>query len=129
MFATEPFPRRLIPAPCYADFGYEYFRQLPDGRLLAGGGRRAALEAERTHDERPSEPVQSAIERFFYSCYPEARAARITHRWAGIMGFTADEWPLIGPAPEAPPTVLVCAGYHGHGMGLAAQAVSSLLPR
>jgi glycine/D-amino acid oxidase-like deaminating enzyme len=29
MFATEPCPERILPAPVYADFGFEYFRQLP----------------------------------------------------------------------------------------------------
>lgn len=121
MFATEPCPRRLLPAPVYADFGFEYFRQLPDGRLLVGGGRRAALDAEMSYAETPTAAVQEAAERFFFNCFPEARALKITHRWAGIMGFSGDELPSIGPVPGSA-NVYAAAGYHGHGMGLAVAA-------
>ncbi|HEX7896371.1 MAG TPA: FAD-binding oxidoreductase [Planctomycetota bacterium] len=131
MLATEPFPRRILPAPVYADFGFEYFRQLPDGRLLVGGGRRAALDAELTYAEKPSEPVQAAIETFFFNCFPEARPLKITHRWAGIMGFSCDELPSIGPVPGAV-NVYAAAGYHGHGLGFAvaaAQAVAEMMTK
>jgi gamma-glutamylputrescine oxidase len=131
MLATEPCPRRILPAPVYADFGFEYFRQLPDGRLLVGGGRRAALDAELTYAERPTPPVQSAIEAFFFSCFPEARELKITHRWAGIMGFSCDEMPSVGPIPGSV-NVYAAAGYHGHGLGFAvaaAQAVAEMMTR
>ena len=129
MFATEPCSRRLIPAPVYADFGFEYFRQLPDGRILAGGGRRSALEAELTYVEKPTERVQAAIDSFLHSCIPGTESLRITHRWAGIMGFSCDELPNIGPVPGSV-NVYAAAGYHGHGMGfavVAAKAVSEMM--
>jgi gamma-glutamylputrescine oxidase len=131
MLATEPFPRRILPTPVYADFGFEYFRQLPDGRLLVGGGRRAALDAELTYAERPTEPVQQAIESFFFTCFPEARGLKITHRWAGLMGFSCDELPSIGPVPGSV-NVYAAAGYHGHGFGFAvaaAEAVAEMMTR
>jgi gamma-glutamylputrescine oxidase len=37
MVATEPLPERLVECPVYARWGFEYFQQPPDGRLLAGG--------------------------------------------------------------------------------------------
>ncbi|HYE98038.1 MAG TPA: FAD-dependent oxidoreductase [Planctomycetota bacterium] len=129
MLATAPLSRRLIPCPVYADFGFEYVRQLPDGRIVAGGGRRAALDAELTYAEKPTEPVQAAIERFLYSAFPEARDVPITHRWGGIMGFSCDELPAIGVVPSQV-NVYVAAGYHGHGLGLAvaaAHAVSQMM--
>ena len=129
MLATAPLPRRLIPCPVYADFGFEYVRQLPDGRIVAGGGRRAALDAELTYAEKPTEPVQAAIERFLYSAFPEVRDVPITHRWGGIMGFSCDELPAIGVVPSQV-NVYVAAGYHGHGLGLAvaaAHAVSQMM--
>ncbi len=125
MFATEPCPRRVIPAPVYADFGFEYFRQLPDGRILAGGGRRAALDAELTYAEKPSDPVQGAIERFLHSCFPGTESLAVTHRWGGIMGFSCDEIPNVGPVPGQV-NVYAAAGYHGHGMGFAAMAAKSV---
>jgi gamma-glutamylputrescine oxidase len=125
MLATSPFPRRLLPVPAYADFGFEYFRQLPDGRLLVGGGRRAALNEEFTSVEEPSAKVQEAIETFFFTCFPEARELSITHRWAGLMGFSCDEMPSIGPVPGSV-NVYAAAGYHGHGMGLAVAAARAV---
>jgi glycine/D-amino acid oxidase-like deaminating enzyme len=121
MLATEPCPERLIPAPLYADIGYEYCRQLPDGRILAGGGRRADVDRELTYAEKPSDPVQGAIERFLHEHFPAARGLRITHRWGGIMGFSCDELPSIGPVPGAV-NLYAAAGYHGHGMGFAVMA-------
>lgn len=129
MIATEPSPERLIPAPVYADFGFEYFRQLPDGRILAGGGRRASLDTELTFADRPSEPVQGAIETFLHACFPGTQDLAITHRWAGIMGFSCDELPSIGPVPGSV-NVYAAAGFHGHGLGyavIAGKAVSEMM--
>lgn len=129
MLATEPCAERLIPAPVYADFGFEYVRQLADGRILAGGGRRASLDTELTHAEKPSDKVQGAIETFLHTHFPETARLRITHRWAGIMGFSCDELPSIGPVPGTVNTY-AAAGYHGHGLGfavIAAKAVSEMI--
>jgi glycine/D-amino acid oxidase-like deaminating enzyme len=129
MFATAPCPERILPAPVYADFGFEYFRQLPNGRILAGGGRRAALDAEISLLDRPTEKVQGAIETFLHSCFPATRGLAVTHRWAGIMGFSCDELPNVGPVPGSV-NVYVAAGYHGHGLGyaiIAAKAVSQMM--
>jgi glycine/D-amino acid oxidase-like deaminating enzyme len=46
---------------------------------------------------------------------------RVTHRWAGIWGTTADELPLVGPVPGQD-GVWAALGYSGHGnvLGFAA---------
>jgi glycine/D-amino acid oxidase-like deaminating enzyme len=129
MLATAPCPQRILPAPVYADFGFEYFRQLPDGRVLAGGGRRASLDTELTFADRPTEKVQEAIESFLHSCFPATRGLAVTHRWAGIMGFSCDELPNVGPVPGSV-NVYAAAGYHGHGLGyaiIAGKAVSEMM--
>jgi len=129
MFATAPCPERILPAPVYADFGFEYFRQLPDGRILAGGGRRASLDTELTYNDRPTDKVQGAIESFLHSCFPATRGLAVTHRWAGIMGFSCDELPNIGPIPGSV-NVYAAAGYHGHGLGyaiIAGKAISEMM--
>ncbi|KAI5362567.1 Putative FAD dependent oxidoreductase, FAD/NAD(P)-binding domain superfamily [Septoria linicola] len=43
---------------------------------------------------------------------PEMRA---THMWSGIMGFSRDDLPWIGPVPSTPHTY-ISGGYTGHGM-------------
>ena len=51
--------------------------------------------------------------------------APVTHRWAGIMGFSRDGLPLVGPVPGTPGAV-VGAGFTGHGFGFAYAAGTAL---
>ena len=90
-----------------------YYRPTPDGRVLAGGGRLEHLEAEYTDHERTSEAVQAEPDRFLREQLGLAGAA-MTHRWAGIMGFSADLLPLAGPVPGRP-GLHVAGGYSGVG--------------
>lgn len=112
---TEPLPELRWPRPHYARHGFDYWQQLPDRRLVLGGRRDAALNAEWTDAEALSEPVQRALEDFLRELAP---GARITHRWAGIWGTTEDRLPFVGRLDDR---VWVSAGYSGHGnvLGLA----------
>ena len=38
------------------------------------------------------------------------------NEWSGIMGFSRDERPFVGPVPDVPPGLFIAAGYTGHGM-------------
>lgn len=116
IFTTAPYPKRLLSEVVYANEGYEYFRQLPDGRFLFGGGRRAFATTEVGTDETPTENVQDALERFRNHHFPELTGLPITHRWAGVMGFTPDGLPLLGTLPDQPQIAFSIA-CHGHGMG------------
>jgi gamma-glutamylputrescine oxidase len=122
MLATAPESGRLVERPTYCDRGFRYWRQLPDGRLLAGGFRHHALEEEVGYDAVPTARVQALLDQ-------EVRRlgarAPVTHRWAGIMGFTEDELPLVGPVPGHQ-GVYVCGGYSGHGMSFAFQCARQL---
>jgi gamma-glutamylputrescine oxidase len=115
---TEPLDEQLFPCPHYARHGFDYWQQLPDGRLLAGGRRDAVLETENTTAEETTDEIQVAIEGLVRELV--ARLPQITHRWAGIFGTTADLLPLVGRLPGRD-RVWVAAGYSGHGnvMGLA----------
>lgn len=112
VLATEPLPERLFPCPIYARWGYDYFQQLPDRRLVIGGHRDTDLEAELTREERPTEQIQRRIEGLLRELV--GRRPRVTHRWAGLMGYTQDLLPLVGPLPGYQ-GVWVSAGYSGHG--------------
>ena len=49
----------------------------------------------------------------------------VTHRWAGIMGFTEDGLPIVG-AVAGRPNLYVCGGYSGNGMSYAFQCARRL---
>lgn len=116
---TEPLDARVLPEVVYANEGFDYFRQLPCGRLLLGGRRHLHLEDEHTDDEAPSGAVQASLHAYIDAHLPFARGARIGARWAGTMGFTEDRLPLLGPLPGAEARAFLVAGFSGHGMSLA----------
>ena len=41
-------------------------------------------------------------------------AAKVTHRWAGVVGFSDDLLPYVGEVPERR-DLYVAGGYSGHG--------------
>ena len=116
IFCTEPLGVKLLSHLCYGDYGYEYFRQLPDGRLLMGGWRHHFREVEVGYEDRTTPDVQGGLEAFLERYFPEVKGARITHRWSGTMGFSADGIPLVGRLPDMP-DVYFAVGFTGHGLG------------
>ena len=116
--ATEPLPELLYGRPHYARQGFDYWQQLPDGRLVAGGRRDVALETEFTPEEGTTRPVQVALEALVTDLV--GRLPAITHRWSGIFGMSPDDLPIVGQVPDRP-GVWVARGYSGHGnvLGLA----------
>lgn len=113
--ATAPLRDRLFERPHYARDGYDYWQQLPDGRLVVGGWRDADLDAESTSVEATTPAIQSRIERFLREVV--GTVPEITHRWAGIFGVTDDRLPLAGPWPGREGVWVAC-GYSGHGNAL-----------
>jgi glycine/D-amino acid oxidase-like deaminating enzyme len=113
VLVTEPLAAQLFPGPHYARHGYDYWQQLPDGRLVLGGRRDAALDAEWTAAEAVTEPVQTALEDELRRLL-RGSSPRIEQRWSGIWGTTADSLPLAGRLPGRD-GVWVAAGYSGHG--------------
>jgi gamma-glutamylputrescine oxidase len=116
--ATEPLAERLYERPHYARHGFDYWQQLPDGRLVIGGRRDTDLAGETTAEEATTPEVQAALETLIRELVGQLPA--ITHRWSGIFGTTPDDLPLVGPVP-AHEGVWVSRGYSGHGnvLGLA----------
>ena len=113
MLATAPLPDTVISLPTHSDHGFVYARPTLDGRLAIGGCRPADLEAEYTGVARPTRRVQRALDRFVAERMGLAGVA-VTHRWAGIMGFSADLLPLAGEVPGRP-HLYVSGGYSGVG--------------
>jgi gamma-glutamylputrescine oxidase len=110
MLATAPLRERRWPRPVYFRAGYEYWQQLPDGRLALGGFRDLGGTEEETRSGETSAAVQQALENFLRENL--SVAAPITHRWAGSVGYTSDGLPFLG---EVRPGVWACGGYNGTG--------------
>lgn len=128
MLVTAPVSVSVCACPCYAEEGYQYWRQLPDNRLVVGGWRNTSIATEDVLDETPAEPVQGHLETFVRSTLGIADAV-VTDRWAGVMAFSPDGLPLVGRLPGRE-RCLVAGAYTGHGNGYAivcAQALASLI--
>ncbi|MFN8476113.1 MAG: FAD-dependent oxidoreductase [Anaerolineae bacterium] len=114
MRATAPLAQRVFPGAWSANDGGEYWQQTADGAWVLGGMRRVAADADRPYTENHLRPeIQSALDDFVAQYFPDLAPAPVAYRWAGIMGFTPDSSPLIGPLS---PGIWVAAGCTGHGM-------------
>jgi glycine/D-amino acid oxidase-like deaminating enzyme len=118
VLVTEPLGRELFACPHYARHGFDYWQQLPNGRLVIGGQRDASLETEWTAVEETTKPIQERIEALAGELVGELPP--VSHRWAGVFGSSPDGRPFVGRVPGEE-RVWVAAGYSGHGnvLGLA----------
>ena len=112
VIVSEPIDRVLYDKPHYARQGFDYWQQLPDGRVLLGGFRDVSILDELTDVEVTTPRIQESLERFLGELIGET--PRISHRWAGIFGLTQDLLPLVGRVPGRE-GLWVAAGYSGHG--------------
>ncbi len=113
VLATEALRARLYERPHYARGGYDYWQQLPDGRLVIGGNRDASLSTEETDVEETTSPIQDRLDAHVEQLV--GYRPRVTDRWAGIWGTTPDLMPLVGEVRDG---VWVAGGYSGHGNAL-----------
>ena len=112
MVATEPLPERVVDRLVYARWGYEYFQQRPDGRIMAGGFGDLDGDASYT-DRADGDPrIWDRIERWLRE--EIGVDARVTHRWTGTVGYSEERRPFAGPVPERP-GLWVAGGYSGTG--------------
>jgi glycine/D-amino acid oxidase-like deaminating enzyme len=118
VLVTEPLPVQRYPRPHYARGGWDYWQQLPDGRLVLGGQRDAALTEESTDVDAVTPTVQGRLEELLGALL--GRRPRVDGRWSGMWGTTPDLLPLVGRVPGRD-GVWVAGGYSGHGnvLGLA----------
>jgi gamma-glutamylputrescine oxidase len=117
MLATAPVEPGRIPCPVYDNWGYEYWQQLPDGRVALGGGRGVHGDGEWGREAEPGADVQALLDRLL-----RKRAgieAPVTHRWAGVIAYTEDRLPLF---EEVRPGVLAVGAHSGHGNVLGSAA-------
>ena len=117
VLVTEPLPNVALPGTFHYDHGYAYFRQLPDHRVLLGGGRNLDFVAEETTAPGLTEPVQRYLENLLHDVIIPGQRPRIDYRWSGVMGFG----PALAPIIDwVRPGVLAAVRCNGMGVALGA---------
>ena len=117
VLVTEPLPAVALPGTFHYDKGYAYFRQLPDHRVLLGGGRNLDFGAEATTAPGLTERVQRYLEALLHDVVLPGQRPRIDYRWSGVMGFG----PALAPIVEwVRPGVLAAVRCNGMGVAMGA---------
>jgi glycine/D-amino acid oxidase-like deaminating enzyme len=89
-----------------------YYRLLPDNRLLFGGRGHA------TGSEEGANRTFASLARRLAQLWPHWREIPIEYRWHGLICITMRLTPAIGRLDEDP-SVLFAYGYHGNGINTA----------
>lgn len=96
-------------------------KQVRDGNFLIGGGwpARFAKRDGRMNSALKPQPIPSNIAanlRVAVGLMPELRRLHLLRTWAGIVGITADQLPLLGAVAELP-DYYVAGGGSGFTLG------------
>jgi len=105
------------------DRGYDYFRNI-DGRVLIGGGRHLAKEAEQTDQEGISNLIQTHLEKILKDVILPEQEFEIDMRWSGTMGM-GDSKKYI--AKQLNEHVYCAVRFGGMGVALASSVSKSLV--
>jgi gamma-glutamylputrescine oxidase len=100
-------------------FAFDYYRMLPDTRLLWGG--RISIR------DRSPEEVKRLLYRDLLKVYPQLKDVSIDYAWSGLMSYARHEMPQIA---EVEPGLWVAQAFGGHGVAtttLAGEVVASAL--
>ncbi|HEY4555018.1 MAG TPA: FAD-binding oxidoreductase [Lysobacter sp.] len=121
VMVTEPLGPRLrevlrTDAAVYdTRFAFDYYRPLPDSRLL-WGGRISVL------DRAPS-AVRRLLRRDMLKVFPQLEDVRVEHAWSGLMSYARHQMPQIG---EVEPGLWLAQAFGGHGVAPTAFAGEQL---
>ncbi|QGX41181.1 NAD(P)/FAD-dependent oxidoreductase [Permianibacter aggregans] len=112
VMVTEPLGERLqefVNTGCAiydTRFAFDYYRPLPDTRLLWGG--RISIQ------DRAPEQVSHLLRKDIAKVYPQLANVRIDYAWSGMMSYARHQMPQIGQAKDG---VWYAMGFGGHGVG------------
>ncbi len=112
MVATAPLSVDHVAHPVSARYGYEYFQQLPDARVVLGGFSDLDGAASYTDREEANPLVHDRLARYLRDDL--GVDAPVTHRWVGIVGYTDDQRPYVGAVPGSA-GLFALGGYCGTG--------------
>ncbi|TVY70578.1 putative oxidoreductase OrdL [Fusarium oxysporum f. sp. cubense] len=106
----------------FNDWDFDYLIPRPDGSIIVGGARQAYIQHledwyGNTNDsdliDRARHYFDGYMQRHFHGW--EDSGARVDNIWTGIMGYSSDRLPRVGPIPDRP-GMFIMGGFTGHGM-------------
>ena len=118
MISTAPETKLNLKYAVYIRQGWDYWQQLPDGRIAIGGGRDLALAQEATDIVEPTQIMRDYLERKLEAI---GVTAPVEHHWAAIVSYTDSGLPIV---KEVHPGVWAVGAYCGTG-----NVVGALLAR
>ncbi len=116
ILVTQPLKKQILTNICYANYGFEYFRQLKDKRLLLGGCRQLLVDEEIGYADIVTKPVQQALGNYLKDHFPDIAGVPIDYRFSGVMAFTNDGLPIVGELSKVS-GVFFAVACNGHGLG------------
>jgi glycine/D-amino acid oxidase-like deaminating enzyme len=124
VIATEPAPERLAEAGiragvCISDGRrlVNYYHATAEGRIIFGkGGGTLAYDNRITAGFDHPGGREPAIRSQLLRTYPALWDVPVTERWSGPIDYSLSGLPFFVRLREAP-SVLVCAGFSGDGVG------------
>lgn len=111
VMVTEPLGARLhealhTRAAVYdTRFAFDYYRPLPDTRLLWGG--RISVR------DRSPQQVKRLLYRDLLKVFPQLHGARIDYAWSGLMSYARHQMPQVG---QVEPGLWLAQAFGGHGV-------------
>ena len=118
MISTAPETSLNLKYAVYVRQGWDYWQQLPDGRVAIGGGRDLALEQEATDVVEPTQVMRNYLEAKLKEI---GVTAPVEHHWAAVVSYTDSGLPIV---KEVQPGVWAVGAYCGTG-----NVVGALLAR
>jgi glycine/D-amino acid oxidase-like deaminating enzyme len=115
VLVTSPIKNLKLKGTFHFDAGYYYFRNLGN-RVLLGGARNKAFEAEATTELTTTDTIQQELEYFLSTYILPGYNYTITDRWSGIMGMGNEKLPIV---KEVSPQVFCAVRMSGMGVALA----------
>ncbi|WP_243050895.1 FAD-binding oxidoreductase [Dyella sp. RRB7] len=111
VMVTEPLGDRL--AECLhtrsaiydSRFAFDYYRPLPDTRLLWGG--RISIR------DRSPRAVQRLLTQDLLRVFPQLKGVRIDYAWSGLMSYARHQMPQIGGSGDG---LWWAQAFGGHGL-------------
>jgi glycine/D-amino acid oxidase-like deaminating enzyme len=109
MIGTAPTNEVKFEYAVYVRDGWDYWQQLPNGRVAIGGGRDLSIETEFTDVNEPTEFMRKYLIDRLDGLNVKAE---IEYHWSAIVGYTHNDLPI---AQIVKPNVYAVGGYCGTG--------------